>query len=87
MPVNTALAHCKGSHEQVKGCKGPHGDGGGGGGDDTDPVLYSAIWDGDVGGNSDGKHPVVVSDWTGDKKGIGLNIGGGHLTKTETLVG
>ena len=75
LPVNTALAHCKGSHEQLKDCKLPHGTGGGGG-DETDPVLYSATWDGDVDGTSDGKHPAKVSDWTGTKKAVGLNIGG-----------
>ena len=89
LPVNTALAHCKGSHKQIQGCdttSHPHeSDDSGSGGDPA--VYYRAIWDGEVGGTSDGNHPVKVSDWiAGNKKLIGLNIGGGHLWLREALV-
>ena len=45
LPVNTALAHCKGSHEGVDGCADPHG------GNDGDKTRYMVeMREGEVGG-------------------------------------
>ena len=45
LPVNTALAHCKGSHEGVDGCADPHG------GNDGDKTRFMVeMQEGDVGG-------------------------------------
>ena len=62
----------------------------GGNGDPVeDPALYKANWDGDVAGTSGGFHngQDVFRDWiAGNKKSVGLNIGGGYLRVLETLV-
>jgi hypothetical protein len=90
LPVNTALAHCKGSHEQVTGCDGGHPH------DGTDPDIgdppatyYRARitrTSGLFGGTSDGTHPVVVPFWlAGNKKSIGLNIGGGPISDERNV--
>lgn len=77
-PVNADCPHR--ANFNHKHCDDPVG----GNGDDTDPALYIAEWDGAVEGNSGGPdggpHPGMDEDrnWiAGNKKSIGLNIGGG----------
>ena len=67
LPVNTALAHCKGPHENLMGCA-DHSHGGGGGGDAEAMYTVNMTLDSTFNRSADPIIPEVLCTGTADKR-------------------